>query len=200
MSKNFYAIGEENEKEESINNYKDLFKEYKNSPPSLEDALLHMFISCGLSEEKANQYKKQIIDDSEETIKEKGTEKKLKKAIKEKYPNITFKEAKIISSYTCECEDRKYSPYKLLNNNLVSENKKEGIKRVSKYFYILLTTLRKLPRYFLDEKTKYLHRCITTKVSQKMILLNPNLSLMLETQIIQKEQKRFGLLYQPLQD
>ena len=161
MSKSYFAPGEENAKEDSINNYSYLFSEYQNSSPDLKEALIHMFISSGLSKENANKFKDQIIKDSQKTINDNLQRNN------EKYPNISFEDAKIISSYTCEAEDRNYSPYKILNSNLVCENRKAGIQKISKYLYILLFTLRKLPKYYLDEKTKYLYRCIKTKVSQK---------------------------------
>ncbi len=62
---------------------------------------------------------------------------------KKKYPKITKEDSIIISSYTCESKDNKFSPYKILNINLVSENRKEGLKNISKYLYILLKSLRK---------------------------------------------------------
>ena len=39
--------------------------------------------------------------------------------IKNKYENITKEDAYIICSYTCELKERKYSPYRILNQNLV---------------------------------------------------------------------------------
>ena len=45
-----------------------------------------------------------------------------------------------MSIYSCEVEDNpKYSPYRVLNRNLVSENRKEGLKKVSKYSFLLLS-------------------------------------------------------------
>ena len=76
---------------------------------------------------------------------------------------ITKEEAIIISSYTCEAKDKNYSPYRLLNKSLVSKNRKYGIDNVSKYIYILLTSLRKLERYYPDPKNNFLYRCIRSK-------------------------------------
>ena len=163
MSKHFFANGEEIEKEESINKYFYLFLDYKNNIPTLEEALVHMFISSGLPEKKAYKFQSEIINDSKIIIKQ-NFEK-----IKVKYPLLSFEDAQIISSYTCELEgkDNNYSPYKILNTSLVSQNRKDGIKKISKYFFILLSALRKLPKYYPDEKAKFLYRCIKTKVNQK---------------------------------
>ena len=89
-------------------------------------------------------------------------EKNIEK-IKEKYKNITKEEAMIISSYTCEAKDKNYSPYRLLNKSLVSKNRKYGIENVSKYLYTLLTSLRKLERFYPDPKNNFLYRCIRSK-------------------------------------
>mgnify|MGYP002626844128 CR=1 FL=1 len=102
-------------------------------------------------------------------------EKNLKK-IKQKYPNINIEEMKIISSYTCESKDKNLSPYKLLNKNLVEENRNQGINNISKYLYIFLKTLRKLERYYPDDKSKYLYRCINSKVSINEDVFNPKLN------------------------
>ena len=80
---------------------------------------------------------------------EKVIDKNLGK-IKNKYPNITNEDIQIISSYTCESKDENLSPYKLLNKNLVSENRKQGIQKISKYLFIFLNSLRKLERYYLN--------------------------------------------------
>ena len=60
MSLHYYCVGEDNEKEESINNYKDLFQDYVDNPPSLDEALKQVFISGGVPEEKLNDYMKDI--------------------------------------------------------------------------------------------------------------------------------------------
>ena len=159
MSLLFYSEEEENQKEESIDNYKDLFEEYKNKSISLSEALNQMFISSNVEKNQINILIDDIIKKSEKTI-EKNSDK-----IKEKYPNITNEDAIIISSYTCESKDRNFSPYKLLNSNLVSENRKDGINNISKYLFILLKSLRKLSRYYPDKENKYLYRCIKVKVN-----------------------------------
>ena len=48
MSLNFYCEEEENNREESINKYKNLFANYESNSPSLSEALIQMFESCEL--------------------------------------------------------------------------------------------------------------------------------------------------------
>ena len=142
MSLNFFANNEDyTNDDESINKYEDIFEEYVKICPTLKEALEHMFISSGVSKDKANQLTNTVYDDVKYFIEPKFTD------IKNKYPNISLEDAFIISSYTYEFEnDKDYNTYKLLNQNLVSNNRKQGIKKVSKYLFILLKALRKLTR------------------------------------------------------
>ena len=162
MSLIFYSEEGENQKEESIDKYKDLFDEYKSQSITLTEALIHMYTSSGVEKNKMNVLITDLIKDCKNKI-----ELNLDK-IKEKYPSITEDEAIIISSYTCEAEDNDYSPYKLLNKNLVSDDRINGIKKISKYFYILLKSLRKLKKYYPTKENKYLYRCIGVKVNYKI--------------------------------
>ena len=160
MSLNFYCEDNECIREESVNVYKNLFSDYENNPPSLEEALYQMFTSSNLDDKTSKKFTKNILNNCKIDIDKKFTE------IKKKYQNITKEDAYIICSYTCESEDRNYSPYRLLNQNLVKDNTQNGIRNISKYLYILLKALRKLPRYYPKEK-KYLYRCIAYKVCLK---------------------------------
>jgi len=169
MSLHFYSEKEDDEKQESMNNYLNLFIEYINNPPNLSDALKQMFINNGSTEEKSKELIEDIFKNTQELI-----EKNLEE-IKKKYPNITNEDMQIISSYTCEAKDKNFSPYKLLNKNLVAENRKQGIKNISKYLFILLKSLRKLERYYPNEKSKYLYRSIGTKVNINEDRFNPKL-------------------------
>ena len=158
MSLNFYCKEEENSREESINRYKYIFKNYEKNVPSLSEALTQMFTSADIGIKKINELTKDIMNQCKERINSDFN------VIKKKYENITKEDAYIICSYTCESEiDRAYSPYKLLNKNLVSNNRQNGIKNISKYLYIFLKSLRKLPRYYPDNKVLY--RCLTCQVN-----------------------------------
>ena len=155
MARVFYSEEEDNYKEESVNKYKDIFSEYEKKIPTLSEALSQMFISSGADMKKANGLIKDILSKCKETI-----DDNLEK-IKEKNDKITKEDAYIICSYTCETEEGEYNPYRILNTNLVSKNRRNGIKNISKYLYIFLKSLRKLEIY----KTNILYRCITHKVS-----------------------------------
>ena len=165
MSLTFYDNNEGIEIEESINNYKDLFLEIAKNPPTLKESLLQLFSSSGLTNDKVEEFSENIIFKSKKKV-----EENLSK-INEKYPKIQFDEAVIISSYTCEAEDRSFSPYNILNKNMISQKRKEGLKNVSKYLFILLKTLRLLPRYYPDPTQKYLYRCINAKVN---LMIDPD--------------------------
>ena len=156
MSLNFYSEEEDNDKEESINNYKNLFLDYEKKTPSLKEALIQMFKSAKLDDQRANFFVRDIIDKCEDKINQRYNN------IKNKYNNITKEDAYIICSYTCKLEENDYSPYNLLNKNLVSDDRQNGIRRISKYLYILLKTLKKLPRYYPNNK--YLYRCLDCHV------------------------------------
>ena len=159
MSLNFYAPEEVCEKEESINNYKSLFSSYKNLKLNLPDSLYQMFENQKLSNIKCKELTQDILNKCKSKIDQRVAK------IKNKYKNISIEEAYIICSYTCESKESEYSPYKILNKNLVSENRKNGVDKVSKYLYILLKTLRKLPRFYPPKNINYLYRCITQKVN-----------------------------------
>ena len=159
MSLNNYTEGEENDKnqEESINKYKNIFSNYENNLPSLSESLKQMFESSNLNEKQINEYTQEIIKKCKKKI------DPIFDGIQKKYNNITQEDAYIICSYTHELKERKYSPYKILNKNLVEENREKGIKSVSKYLYILLKSLRKLPRYYPKVN---LSRCVDIKVGK----------------------------------
>ena len=169
MALHYYSENEDNYKEESIDKYKDIFIEYEDNIPDLLEALNQMFINSGCTEEKSNELINDILLKIDKIMNEN------KNKIKSKYQNLKEEEIKIISSYTCEAKDKKYSPYKLLNKNLVSDNRQEGINNISKYLYILLKSLRKLDRYFPKDKSKFLYRCINSKVEINKNTFKPKL-------------------------
>ncbi len=161
MSLHYYNENEDIKKEEeSINKYIYLFKKYYDNPPTLSDALKEMFLNSKAPMESIDYLVNDIISKTEAKINENFEE------IQEKYPNVSEEDSKIICSYTCECKNySELSPYKILNKNLVSNDRKEGVENVSKYLFILLKSLRKLERYYPNEKDKYLYRCIRAHVN-----------------------------------
>ena len=156
----YYYINNESDSKTSINDYEEIFYDYITKTPTLTEALMQMFTSSGVSPIKSNRLINEIISRVNRHLNEKFIE------IKKKYPNISKEEAQIISSYTYELEneDSNYNIYKILNKNLVSENREMGIMAISKYLFIFLKSLRKLKRYYPDKQSKYLYRCISTQV------------------------------------
>ena len=53
--------------------------------------------------------------------------------------------------------------------------RKQGIKNISKYLFFFLKSLRKLKRYYRNEKSKYLYRYINSKVNINEDRFNPKL-------------------------
>ena len=95
--------------------------------------------------------------------------------IKKKYKDISLDDAINISSYTYELdgEDSAYNIYKILNTNMASYNRKQGISNVSKYIFLLLNSLRKLDKYYPEKNDKFLYRCITVLVKLDYDSFNP---------------------------
>jgi len=125
MPLDFYCKEEENTREESINRYKYIFRNYEKNPPSLSEALAQMFKSSNLDSKKINEFVEDILNKCEGIIEQNFD------LIKKEYKNITKEDAYIICSYTCESEDRTYSPYRILNQNLVSNNRQNGVNNIS---------------------------------------------------------------------
>ena len=155
----FSSEKEDNDKDdESINKYKFLFSDYVKNVPTLSDALNQMLSSKIKENQKVKEFTKEIINKCKSKIDGRFGE------IQKKYSNITKEDAYIICSYTCEIdEESQYSPYSILNRNLVEDNRRIGLERISKYFFLLLKSLRKLPRYYPEYGKLY--RCIRRQVS-----------------------------------
>ena len=149
--------GEEDNEKESINKYQNLFTYYESNPPKLSEALIQMFVSCKLNKNQVENLTKDILDKCKRRIDPEFNK------IKKNYEKITKEDAYIICSYTCEAKERNYSPYRILNQKLVSDDRRNDLTNISKYLYILLKALRKLPRYY--PKNKYLYRSLSIKVN-----------------------------------
>ena len=164
MFKYFYDKIEDIPKCESLNKYQSIFQEYIKNIPSLTEALNQMFSSTGISVQKINDLINNIVSKSQKIIDFNFD------IIKDNHPGIEKEDAIIISSYTCEAFDSNYSPYRLLNRNLNEENREKGIKNISKYLFIFLKALRKLERYYPQQK--YMYRCINKYVNLKEDFFN----------------------------
>ena len=110
LNNSFYINEESNNLEESINRYEGLFKGYINNPPTLKDALNQMY-------NNSKTCIAQILSEVKIHLNTKFSK------IQKKFPKITFEDAQIISSYTCELHGADNNPYKLLNTNLVSNDR-----------------------------------------------------------------------------
>ena len=155
---------------QSINDFKELFTEYENNTPTLEEALYQMYISSNFEEQRSKDSAKKIVKKCKDKINEIYR-------YNDKYDNflgslkITKEEACIICSYTYESkieEEKDFIPYKILNTNLLSEDKKHGLEKISKYLYILLKALRKLPKFYMDSTNRYLYRCIKKRIKEEV--------------------------------
>ena len=162
MSILFFNIKEDIPKNNSLNNYANIFEEYKTKNIELKEALEEMYSSTNISKDKVKALTNDILYKSFEIVQNNYD------LIKEKYPLLTLEETQIISSYNCISYAPNFNPYEILNNFLCGENLNEGIINISKYFYIFLKALRKLDRYFL-KADEYIYKCI-----DKMVFLNNN--------------------------
>ena len=62
MSLHFYDKGEDIEKEESIDHYKDLFIEYVKKSPTLKEGLEQIFTSGGVPQNEVNEFIDDLIN------------------------------------------------------------------------------------------------------------------------------------------
>ena len=163
MSKSFYSENEEMNFEESLDKYEFLFEGMDLKPPTLEEALIELFRNGGLSEKDSIEIYNHLYIVCNNRVNEKWDE------IRKQNPKISKTDALIISSYTYEPKAmyKKFSPYRLLNTNLVSADRKNGIINVEKYFFLLLVALRGLTK----TKKNVLFRCISCKVK---LVKDPN--------------------------
>ena len=149
----------ENRKLGMLDKYRHIFLAYETQNITLEDALIELFKNEGLNNADSLDYTADLIAQCKTII-----EPRLY-LISQKYKKISRYDAYTICSYTCEAKNGKYSPYRLLNRNLASEERQMGIRKISKYLYVLLKSLRKLDRYYPSQTNKNLYRCITKKVN-----------------------------------
>ena len=159
MSQKFYSENEENNFEESLNNYEYLFKNYigdSKQKITLEEPLIELFRNAGASINEA----KQIYDDLYLVCNNKINQNWEK--IRQENKFISKRDALIISSYTYEAKPMysRFSPYRLLNTNLVANDRKNGVRCVEKYFFLFLKSLRSMEKC----KKAHLFRCIGSEV------------------------------------
>ena len=61
MSLNLHSQEEESNREESIDEYRNLFMGYDNNPPTLSESLIQMFESCKLDHNKLKELTEDIL-------------------------------------------------------------------------------------------------------------------------------------------
>jgi hypothetical protein len=142
MSKKFYSENEELNLEESLNKYEYLFKDIKSKPPTLEEALIDMFENAGLTKNDAKELYDHLYLMCNQRVQDKWS------LIEQEHENISKNDALVISSYTYEPKIKfeKFSPYRLLNTNLVATDRKTGVINVEKYLFLFLRALRGLKK------------------------------------------------------
>ena len=155
MAKSFYSENEEYTFD-SLNDYEFLLENYIKNPPTLKDALFELFRNGGATQKDAEEIYNHLILRCEKVVNDNWSK------ITEQNKFISKDEALIISSYTYEPKTmyKQYSPYRLLNKNLVADNRKSGVQNIDKYLFLLLTALREMTKC----KKNCLFRCISSKV------------------------------------
>ena len=93
MSLTFYCQEEDNNREESINKYKNIFTNFGKKIPSLSEALTQMYKSLDLNNQKINELTEDIIAKCKTRI-DKNFD-----LIKKKYNNVTIEDAYIRYKY-----------------------------------------------------------------------------------------------------
>ena len=115
----YYYINNESVSKTSINDYEYIFDDFITETPTLIEALMQMYTSSGVSWIKSNKIINEIISKVDQHLK--------KNEICVKYSYISFEEAQMLTTYTCELsnlENSNNNIYKILNENLVSEDRK----------------------------------------------------------------------------
>ena len=124
-----------------------MFTEFPANPPTFLDALSEMNIKNF----------KEIVDESNKCL------NKIKKGTTQKVCGLTDDEVLAISCYTLDSPHGIDPIYKIINECLARSRNISNIKATRKYIYLLLSGLRKLPRYKEPDKNKLYHR-VNTKV------------------------------------
>ena len=153
---NFHSENEQLNLDESLDKYSYLFKDFRDNPPTLAEALTELFENAGLTKKDAKEFYDHLYLMCNQRVQDKWN------SIEHEHKNISKNDALVISSYTYEPKKKfeKFSPYRLLNTNLVATDRKSGVINVEKYLFLFLRALRGLNK---TEKNA-LFRCIPSKV------------------------------------
>ena len=153
---NFHSENEQLNLDESLDKYEYLFKDFRDNPPTLAEALTELFENAGLTKKDAKELYDHLYLMCNQRVQDKWN------LIEHEHKNISKNDALVISSYTYEPKKKfeKFSPYRLLNTNLVATDRKTGVINVEKYLFLFLRALRGLNK----TKKNALFRCISCKV------------------------------------
>ena len=131
----FTETPDEEEIVDCINKSGHLFADFKRKPPTLEEALKSM----EYGDEKSKELSYEFLG------KAKG------KLDEFEAPGLTPEDVSAIYCYTYEWDSKRFgdleSPYRKLNNSLSIDRSNAGLKKTRGFLFLLLVTLRKLPRY-----------------------------------------------------
>ena len=153
---NFHSENEQLNLDESLDKYEYLFKDFRDNPPTLAEALTELFENARLTKKDAKELYDHLYRMCSQRVQDKWS------LIEQEHKNISKNDALVISSYTYEPKIKfeKFSPYRLLNTNLVATDRKTGVINVEKYLFLFLRALRGLNK----TKKNALFRCISCKV------------------------------------
>ena len=153
---NFHSENEQLNLDESLDKYEYLFKDFRDNPSTLAEALTELLENARLTKKDAKELYDHLYLMCNQRVQDKWS------LIEQEHKNISKNDALVISSYTYEPKIKfeKFSPYRLLNTNLVATDRKSGVINVEKYLFLFLRALRGLNK----TKKNALFRCISCKV------------------------------------
>ena len=148
ISEERFTCYDDNELLDSIEEGKGFFEGLIEKPPTLEEALYDLGITDhNLPDDKVSKAKRLV--------------KKAKRITEIKSVNLTDDETRAITWYTLQLGKR--SLYKIINESISLSRDRENLRKASKFIYLFLSGLRKLPR-LQQPQVNELYRGIKTRV------------------------------------
>ena len=141
---------EEDATVECINNSGHLFKEFKKSPPTLEEALEAMgYVKKEDKEDKEDKKPTETDEKLSRTLSEMLLKRAKEKLEEFDAPGLTAEDIAVIFCYTYEWDEEKFgkdidSPYRKLSNSLSIDRSNANLKKTCRFLFLLLAALRKL--------------------------------------------------------
>ena len=135
------AINDDDETVEEIDQVIHLFTRLTKKPPTLEEALESM--GCKKSKELTEKLTKEAEDKMGELD----------------APGLSASDVSVVLCYTYEWDAKELgkgtSPYRVLNNSLSVDRSNAALKKTRGFLFLLLQTLRKLPRFVPESHSLY---------------------------------------------